>query len=54
MPRFFGTQPRSTQEPFWTLFLYAQDEEEPVVRIQVGARTGAVRIINGADVKAYV
>jgi tRNA threonylcarbamoyladenosine modification (KEOPS) complex Pcc1 subunit len=39
-------QARSTQEPVWTLSLYAQ-EEEPIVRIQVGARTGAVRILNG-------
>ncbi len=43
-------QPRSTQEPHWTLFLYAEDEE-PVVRIQVGAKTGAVRIINDNDAK---
>jgi hypothetical protein len=41
-------QPRTTQEPAWTLSLYAEDEE-PVVRIQVGAKTGAVRIINGDD-----
>jgi hypothetical protein len=38
-------QSRSTQEPVWTLSLYAQ-EEDPIVRIQVGARTGAVRILN--------
>ncbi len=44
-------QPRSTQEPVWTLFLYAQDEN-PVVRIQIGARTGAVRIINSEPAKS--
>ncbi len=44
-------QPRSTQEPVWTLFLFAQDDGQHVVRIQVGARTGAVRIINGDDNK---
>jgi len=44
-------QPRSTQEPMWTLFLYAEGEE-PVVRIQIGAKTGAVRIINGNDAKS--
>ncbi len=41
-------QPRSTQEPMWTLSLYAQ-EEEPVVRIHVGAKTGHVQILNGTD-----
>jgi hypothetical protein len=39
-------QPRSTQEPIWTLSLYAE-EEAPVVRIEVGAKTGSVKIING-------
>ncbi len=41
-------QPRSTQEPVWTLALFAE-EPEPVVRIHVGAKTGAVQIINGSD-----
>ena len=49
--RYRLAQPRSTHEPVWTLFLYAEDEE-PVVRIQVGAKTGAVRIINGNDAKS--
>ena len=39
-------QVRSTQEPVWTLALYAQGDV-PIVRIQVGARSGAVRILNG-------
>jgi hypothetical protein len=43
------SQPRSTQEPMWTLFLYAEDSDVPVVRIQVGAKTGSVRIINSDD-----
>jgi hypothetical protein len=38
-------QTRSTQEPMWTLSLYAEDEA-PVVRIQVGAKSGSVKIIN--------
>jgi hypothetical protein len=42
------SQARSTQEPLWTLSLFAQDDE-PVVRIQVGAKTGTVQIINGED-----
>lgn len=42
------TQPRSTQEPIWTLSLYAEGEA-PVVRIQVGAKTGSIRIINGEE-----
>jgi len=41
-------QSRSTQEPTWTLALYA-DEEDPVVRIQVGVKTGAVKIVNIAE-----
>jgi hypothetical protein len=41
-------QGRSTQEPVWTLALYAE-EEAPIVRIQVGARTGSVRILNNGD-----
>jgi len=46
------TQSRSTQEPMWMLFLYGQDDSQHVVRIQVGAKTGAVKIINGDDKKA--
>jgi hypothetical protein len=41
-------QSRSTQEPVWMLSLYAEGEG-PVVRIQVGAKTGSVRIINDND-----
>jgi hypothetical protein len=41
-------QARGTSEPMWTLFLFAEGEE-PVVRIQVGAKTGSVRIINRDD-----
>jgi hypothetical protein len=41
-------QSRSTQEPVWTLALYAE-EEKPVVRIEVGTKTGAVKIINGNE-----
>jgi hypothetical protein len=39
-------QQRSGPEPLWMLSLYAE-EEKPVVRIQVGAKTGSVKIING-------
>ena len=42
------SQERSTQEPMWTLFLYAVGDV-PVVRIQVGAKTGSVKIINDGD-----
>ena len=46
------TQSRSTQEPVWTLFLYEDgDDDDHVVRIQIGAKTGAVRIINSDDKK---
>ena len=38
------SQPRSGQEPLWTLSFYAE-ATEPVVRFQVGARTGAVKIL---------
>ena len=37
-------QPRSGQEPLWTLFFYAQGAQ-PVARFQVGAKTGAVKIL---------
>jgi len=37
-------QPRNGQEPLWTLSFYAE-AVEPVVRFQVGARTGAVKIL---------
>jgi hypothetical protein len=37
-------QPRSGQEPLWTLYFYAESAE-PVARFQVGARTGAVKIL---------
>ena len=38
------SQPRNGQEPLWTLSFYAE-ATEPVVRFQVGARTGAVKIL---------
>ncbi len=41
------SQQRSSAEPLWMLSLYADDGETPVVRIQVGAKTGSVKIING-------
>jgi hypothetical protein len=37
-------QPRSGQEPFWTLYFYAE-AGEPVARFQVGAKTGTVKIL---------
>jgi len=37
-------QPRSGQEPFWTLFFYAE-APEPVARFQIGAKTGGVKIL---------
>jgi hypothetical protein len=39
-------QQRSGQEPLWTLYLYAE-ATEPVARFQVGAKTGAVKILTG-------
>jgi len=39
-------QPRSGQEPLWTLYFYAE-ATEPVARFQVGAKTGAVKILAG-------
>ena len=37
-------QPRSGQEPVWIAHFYA-DKGEPVGRVQVGAKTGAVQIL---------
>lgn len=37
-------QSRSGQEPVWTLYFYAE-AKEPVVRFQVGAKTGALKIL---------
>ncbi|HEV3270598.1 MAG TPA: hypothetical protein VGZ93_00285 [Candidatus Methylacidiphilales bacterium] len=37
-------QPRSGQEPLWTLFFYAEGAA-PVARFQVGAKTGSVKIL---------
>ena len=37
-------QPRSGQEPLWTICFYAE-AAEPVARFQVGAKTGAVKIL---------
>jgi len=42
------THGRGTQEPLWMLSLYA-DGQGPVVDIQVGAKTGSVKIINDHD-----
>jgi hypothetical protein len=41
------SQQRSSTEPLWTLSLYADAGDAPVVRIQVGAKSGSVKIING-------
>ena len=38
------SQPRSGQEPVWTLYFYAE-AAEPVTRFQIGAKTGAVKIL---------
>jgi hypothetical protein len=38
------SQPRSGQEPLWTLYFYAE-AVEPVARLQVGAKTGLVKIL---------
>ncbi len=37
-------QARSTQEPIWLVSFFAE-EEEPIVRFQIGAKTGAVKIL---------
>ena len=37
-------QPRSGQEPCWTLYFYAE-AAEPVTRFQIGAKSGAVKIL---------
>jgi hypothetical protein len=37
-------QTRSGQEPLWTLSVYAE-EPEPVARFQIGAKTGALKIL---------
>jgi hypothetical protein len=37
-------QQRSGQEPLWTLYFYAE-AAEPVARLQVGGKTGAVKIL---------
>ena len=39
-------QGRSGQEPLWTLFFYGETTE-PVARFQIGAKTGAVKILAG-------
>lgn len=43
-------QPRSGQEPVWTLYFYAEGEE-PVARLQIGGKTGTVKIL-GHDSKS--
>jgi hypothetical protein len=37
-------QPRNGQESHWTLYFYAE-AEEPVASLQIGAKTGAVKIL---------
>jgi hypothetical protein len=37
-------QPRNGQEPVWTLTFFAESDD-PVARMQVGAKSGAVKII---------
>ena len=37
-------QPRSGQEPSWTLYFYGE-AAEPVARFQISAKTGAVKIL---------
>ena len=37
-------QPRSTQEPLWTVSFFAE-AEAPVAQFQIGAKTGTVRIL---------
>ena len=39
------SQSRSGQEPLWILSLFADDGQEPVVRFQVGAKTGSVKMV---------
>jgi len=40
-------QPRNGQEPLWTLSFYAE-ESEPVAQLQIGAKLGAVKILQKA------
>ena len=40
------SQQRSSAESLWMLSLYADEGDAPVARIQVGAKTGSVKIIN--------
>jgi hypothetical protein len=41
------SQPHSGPEPFWILYFFAE-AAEPVARFQIGAKTGAVKIL-GSD-----
>jgi hypothetical protein len=38
------SQPRSGQEPLWTVYFYAE-AEEPVARFQIGGKTGLVKVL---------
>jgi hypothetical protein len=44
-------QPRSGQEPSWTLYLYSE-EPEPVARFQVGAKNGMVKILANEELSS--
>jgi hypothetical protein len=37
-------QPRSGQEPLWTVFFFAEGDE-PVARFQIGGKTGAIKTL---------
>jgi len=43
-------QPRSSQEPVWTLYFYAA-AGELVARFQVGAKTGVIEMVENGDKK---
>jgi hypothetical protein len=40
------TQSRNGQEPLWTLTLFGEAERDPVVRFQVGAKSGFVKMLS--------
>lgn len=42
------SQPRNGHEPLWTLYFYAE-AAEAVARFQIGAKTGAVKILVNGD-----
>jgi hypothetical protein len=41
-------QPRNGQEPLWTLYFYAE-APEAIARFQIGARSGAVKILANGE-----